>query len=87
MAFAVAVEPLVFDALLHFVAREGELITHDDLHEHLWPEVHVTQSSVYRVVMKIRRILGSERHRLQTVQRRGYRFQAGDDPEPAKLRP
>lgn len=76
----VSAQPMVFDALVLFVERAGELVTHEQLRERLWPDTHVTEASMFQVVRKLRKLLGPQRDWLHTVPRRGYRFHAACEP-------
>lgn len=72
-------QPRVFDALLHFVSRPGELLGKRELMQHLWPNVVVEENSLNQVVSQLRKALGekpSEHRFIVTSPGRGYRFVA-----------
>lgn len=73
----VAVEPKVYSALLEFLRRPGQVITHDELLDAVWQHQHVTPAALARVVSRLRKQLGdppdSPRY-VQTVHTLGYRF-------------
>jgi DNA-binding winged helix-turn-helix (wHTH) protein len=88
---AVELQPRVFDALLHFVERPGELLGKRELMEALWPRVIVEENSLNQVISQLRKALGekpSEHRYIVTAPGRGYRFVAavrvldGDVPAP-----
>ena len=70
-------KPLRVLALL--AARQGELVTREELHKHLWPEDTFVdfETGLNTAVSKLRDALSdsAETHRyIQTIPRRGYRF-------------
>ena len=69
----------VFDALLFFVERAGQLLDKRTLLEALWPKVVVEESNLTQTIHTLRRLLGErpDDHRfIVTVPGRGYRFVA-----------
>lgn len=75
----VALQPKVFDALVLFAERPGELLTKERLLADLWPGVIVGEEALTQLVRKLRLALGDdarEARYLQTVMKRGYRFVA-----------
>jgi len=68
-----------FRVLATLVERAGDLVTRDELREHLWPtDVFVDfEHNLNKAVMKVRSALGdladSPRY-IETLERRGYRF-------------
>lgn len=75
----VALQPKVFDALVLFAERPGELLTKERLLAELWPGVTVGEEALTQLVRKLRLALGDdarEARYLQTVMKRGYRFVA-----------
>jgi Tol biopolymer transport system component/DNA-binding winged helix-turn-helix (wHTH) protein len=73
----IPLQPKVFDALVLFVRRPGELLTKERLLEELWPDVVVGEEALAQVVRKLRQALGDdvrEPRFVQTVTKRGYRF-------------
>jgi len=90
----IALTPRLFDTLLYFVERAGQLLAKEDLLEALWPKVVVEEHNLNKVVSELRRVLGEKpgEHRfIVTKPGRGYRFVADvsmiavpeiDNPEP-----
>jgi DNA-binding winged helix-turn-helix (wHTH) protein/tetratricopeptide (TPR) repeat protein len=75
----VAMFPRCFDALLLLVERRGELLDKDFLLAALWPDVVVDENSLAKVISEVRRALGEaprDSGCIETVPRRGYRFNA-----------
>lgn len=72
-------QPRVFDTLLYFVERPGELLGKRELLLALWPNVVVEENSLNQVVSQLRKTLGerpSEHRFIVTAPGRGYRFVA-----------
>jgi DNA-binding winged helix-turn-helix (wHTH) protein len=72
-------QPKVFDVLRHLVERRGRLVTKAELLQDLWRNEHVNEGAVAWSVSHIRRALGQQRgdkHPIETVPGRGYRFTA-----------
>ena len=83
---SIPVAPKVFDLLLHFVERPGQLITKRALLEAIWPHVIVEENNLNQVISGLRRVLGETRdeHRfIVTEPGRGYRFVASVEIVPA----
>jgi TolB-like protein/DNA-binding winged helix-turn-helix (wHTH) protein/Tfp pilus assembly protein PilF len=73
----VELSPRLFDALLHFVERPGQLLDKDGLLATLWPGLVVEDNNLNQLVSALRRALGDEAQGsrfIQTVPRRGFRF-------------
>jgi len=71
--------PKVFDTLLHFVERPGQLLDKRALLEAIWPHVVVEENNLNQTISQLRRALGErpEEHRfIVTEPGRGYRFVA-----------
>lgn len=69
----------VFDTLLYFVERAGQLLDKHLLMQALWPGIVVEEGNLTQTVHTLRRVLGErpEEHRfIVTVPGRGYRFVA-----------
>ncbi len=87
------VEPKVMELLLLLASRPGEVFTKEQISERLWPGIFVSESSVFRHVSELRRLLGDDRSRpryVETIPKRGYRLVASlSKPRPrrAKLFP
>ena len=75
----ISLTPRLFDALLYFVERPGELLTKEQLLENLWPKVVVEEHNLNKTVSELRRLLGEKpgEHRfIVTKPGHGYRFVA-----------
>lgn len=72
----IPLEPKAFDLLVHFVQNRGRLLRREELLEVIWPDTHVTESSLSRAVAILRTALGDEHDYIETVPRRGYKFVA-----------
>jgi TolB-like protein/DNA-binding winged helix-turn-helix (wHTH) protein len=69
----------IFDTLLLFVERAGQLLDKRTLMEELWPDVVVEEKNLTQTIHTLRRLLGErpDDHRyIVTVPGRGYRFVA-----------
>ena len=76
---ALALTPRLFNALLLFVERPGELLDKDTLMRSLWPDLVVEENNLSQVISALRRALDDEAQGsrfIQTVPRRGFRFVA-----------
>lgn len=76
---ALALTPRLFNALLLFVQRPGELLDKDTLMRTLWADLVVEENNLSQVISALRRALGDEAQGsrfIQTVPRRGFRFVA-----------
>ncbi len=75
----VVLAPKPFELLCCLVARPGELVTKDELLDAVWPDLHVSESSLTVAMNALRAALGDDRQApvyIETVTRRGYRFVA-----------
>ena len=73
----IRVEPRTMRLLLYLAAHAGRVVDVQQLLEEVWPNVVVTQSSVYQAVLQLRRILGDDTEHpsyIENVPRRGYRL-------------
>ena len=71
--------PKVFDTLLYFVERRGELLDKATLMKAIWPNIVVEENSLNQNISALRRVLGESpgEHRfIVTEPGRGYRFVA-----------
>jgi len=71
--------------LLCLASHPGEVVSIDDLLNQVWPEVSVSQDSVYQAVASLRRLLGDDPKQpvyIATVPRLGYRMVAKVSPWP-----
>jgi transcriptional activator of cad operon len=90
----VRVEARTMRLLLCLAEHAGQVVSIDDLLEHVWTGVIVTPDSVYQAITSLRRLLGDDPKRpiyIATVPRLGYRMVATVgpwvDPPPAAKRP
>ncbi|HEX6084482.1 MAG TPA: winged helix-turn-helix domain-containing protein [Thermoanaerobaculia bacterium] len=77
---AVRLQDQPFRLLTYFVERAGEIVTREELREHLWPAEFVDfDHSLNTAIRKLRTALddsADEPRYLETLPRRGYRFLA-----------
>jgi serine/threonine-protein kinase len=71
---AIPLAPKTFDLLVTLVRRAGRLVTKEDLLAQVWPDAFVEEGIVSVHVSALRKVLGEERDRIETVPRSGYRF-------------
>ncbi len=76
-----------FDALLALAERQGQLVSHRDLHHLLWPERPFSKKRVALRIHQLRRAIGDDRRTqiLHTLRDRGYVL-AARRPESEKSR-
>jgi DNA-binding winged helix-turn-helix (wHTH) protein/tetratricopeptide (TPR) repeat protein len=75
----ITLAPKPFELLCCLVARPGELVTKEELLDAVWPDLHVSESSLAVAMNALRAALGDDRQSpnyIETVTRRGYRFVA-----------
>jgi DNA-binding winged helix-turn-helix (wHTH) protein len=73
----VSLTPKVFDTLLHFVERPGELLSKRSIMQAVWGDVIVEENSLDQHISTLRRVFGEtpgENRFIVTVPGRGYRF-------------
>lgn len=71
------VRPKVMDLLVYLARRQGQVISGDELLEHLWPNTVVTGGSVYRCIGELREVLARDNDEcvyIQTIPKKGYRL-------------
>ena len=68
--------PKVFDLLVLFAENPGRLLEKDWLLTTLWPETFVEEANLSVNVSTLRRALGANGNLIETVSKRGYRFNA-----------
>ncbi|MBQ4853822.1 winged helix-turn-helix domain-containing protein [Rhodanobacter sp. B2A1Ga4] len=71
------IEPKAFAVLLEFLAHPDQLLSRDQLLDAVWGHVYVTQTTLNRLVVQLRRALGDDIKSprcIQTVHGLGYRF-------------
>ncbi len=75
-------DPRVMAVLMLMTHRAGQLVTHEDFLDALWPNRIVTDYAIYRCICVLRKQLsraaGDNRYRalIETLPKRGYRFRA-----------
>jgi transcriptional activator of cad operon len=73
------VEPRTMRLLLCLAEHAGTVVSIDDLLNQVWPDVNVSQDSVYQAVASLRRLLGDDPKQpeyIVTAPRLGYRMAA-----------
>ena len=77
------VEVRTMRVLMRLAEYAGEVVSIDDLLNHVWPDVTVAPDSVYQAVASLRRVLGDDPKQptyVETVPRLGYRMVAPVSP-------
>jgi TolB-like protein len=85
----VAVEPQVFDLLVHLVRHRDHVVTKDDLFEHIWQGRIVSESTLTSRINAARKAVGDSGHDqsvIRTIARKGFRF-VGEVRMPAAAAP
>lgn len=75
----ISLSPKAFDALVYLVRNPGRLLTRDELMKALWPDSFVEEGNLSVHIFQVRKALdtaGNGKTYIQTVPRKGYRFQA-----------
>jgi DNA-binding winged helix-turn-helix (wHTH) protein/tetratricopeptide (TPR) repeat protein len=74
----VPLTPKAFDTLLLLVRNSGRIVDKDELLKTIWPEAYVEEATLAQNVFTIRKALGGSEGEqyIQTIPRRGYRFNA-----------
>lgn len=75
----VAIEPLMFNLLLHFVQHPERVLSRDELIDAVWSGRIVSDATVSGAIKSLRRALGDSgeaQKYLKTLHGRGYRFSA-----------
>ena len=74
---AIRLRPKSFDMLQLFAANPGRVLSKHDLIEAVWPNVHVSDDSLFQCIREIRAALGDDQRQLiKLVSGRGYLFDA-----------
>jgi TolB-like protein/DNA-binding winged helix-turn-helix (wHTH) protein len=79
----IRVEPRTMRLLMRLAAHAGRVVDVQQLLEEVWPNVIVTQGSLYQAVAQLRQILGDDRDHpayIENLPRRGYRLIAPVSP-------
>ena len=72
-----ALERQGFNVLVYLVQHRDRVVSKDELLDQLWPNQHVTDSTLTQRLRAVRRALGDSGHEqrlIKTVHGRGYRF-------------
>ena len=75
----VFLNPKAFALLQYLIENSGRLVSHEELLDVLWPNVHVQPEVIKSHILAIRTALGDsprESRYIETVRKRGYRFVA-----------
>ena len=77
----VKIQTKVFQGLLLLLSRAGEIVTREDVRQHLWPDTLLTNldANVNTTMNKLRIVLGDSPESpvyIETIPRRGYSFVA-----------
>ena len=73
----VRLPPKAIELLICLVERNGGIVTKEEILERVWPDTHIEESGVARIVSLLRRTLKSgfgDLVLIETIPRRGYRF-------------
>jgi DNA-binding winged helix-turn-helix (wHTH) protein len=75
----VVLRPKAWAVLCHLAARQGQVVSVDELLDACWRDLHVGPHAVSNVIYVLRTALvagGGEADWIQSIARRGYRFHA-----------
>jgi eukaryotic-like serine/threonine-protein kinase len=75
----VSLTPKMFDILLYLVQHSGQVVEKDELMRAIWPDTFVEEANLAVNISGLRKVLSEApggSHYIETVQRRGYRFEA-----------
>jgi DNA-binding winged helix-turn-helix (wHTH) protein len=70
--------PKAFDLLALLIERRPRAVSKTEIHEHLWPGTHVSESSLPSLISEIRDAIGDqarEKRFIRTLHARGYAFE------------
>ena len=91
---SIAVEPQVFDLLVHLIENRDHVVTKDDLIETVWDGRIVSESTLTSRINAARRAVGDsgkDQKLIRTIARKGFRFvgdvqpqRNGDERAPAR---
>lgn len=80
----VPLRPKSFEVLRYLVEHPGRLVTREELLDAVWGSVVVTEGSVAKCLIDVRRAIGDEDQRVvRTIPKRGYLF----EPDPPAVSP
>jgi DNA-binding winged helix-turn-helix (wHTH) protein len=69
--------PKAFAVLRFLVEHAGQLVTHDELLDAVWPKTHIQPQAIKKLILDLRGALGDRASKplfIETLHRRGYRF-------------
>ena len=71
----VPLRPKSFDVLVYFARNRGRLVTKDELLDHVWGNIVVTENSLTQCISDVRQALEDhDQTIIETVAKRGYIF-------------
>jgi len=85
---AVAISPKAFSLLELLIEARPRAVSKAELHERLWPGIHVSEANLPNLVAELRTALGDDSRNpavIRTVARFGYAFSARPVPEPRNI--
>jgi transcriptional activator of cad operon len=70
------IEPRTLDVLIYLVKHAQEVVSVDELIEHVWDGAHVSDHAVYRAINVLRKKLTAPNtaNAIETIPKKGYRF-------------
>lgn len=74
---AVQVEPRLMQVLVYLAVRPGDVITREELLDHVWRDVVVNEDALTRAVSELRKILHDDPRKprfIETIRKTGYRL-------------
>jgi DNA-binding winged helix-turn-helix (wHTH) protein/Flp pilus assembly protein TadD/TolB-like protein len=85
---AIKLRPKSFDMLQVFAANAGRVLSKRELIDAVWPNVHVSDDSLFQCIREIRAVLGDDQRQLiKLVSGRGYLFEAEVSSEATEFAP
>lgn len=85
-AKSIPLRPKTWAVLLYLAERPGALVTQEELLDAVWSDVAITPDTLRKSIGELRVVLGDDSKRprvIETVHRRGFRFIAAIDGQPA----
>ncbi|HHH39516.1 MAG TPA: hypothetical protein ENK50_08075 [Sedimenticola sp.] len=73
----VKIEPRYMDLLVYLARHQGEVVSADEIHQHVWAGMVVGDHAVYQAVARLRKALGDRPGKplyIETLSKRGYRL-------------
>ncbi len=73
----ISLQPKVFDMLVFFIERNGELLSREDIMNAVWVNTFVEETNLRFCIHALRKALGKNdegKNYVETVPKRGYRF-------------